>query len=309
MAPRDLRRPLDAADPEAGLTNARIAAVLSEIGDLLEIKGESSFKVGAYRRAADSVARSGVEVAAAYREGDPPKLRGVGGSIGERIEELATSGHLAYLEALRAEVPPTLLELLAIPGVGPRTAGEVWRSLGIATLPELEVAARDGRLRQLRGISAKSETRILEGIGELQQRPPRRMRMGEAQALAQRVVALIEALPGVASATAAGSVRRYRETVGDLDVLVETDQPGPVLAALRPAARGRGRGDRRSRWRRALQRAPPRWPAARHHGHAAWAERQLPRPLHGLGRAQRGPAPSCPRARLVPVGTGAAAAR
>ena len=168
MAPRDLRRPLDGADPEAGLTNARIAAVLSEIGDLLEIKGESSFKVGAYRRAADSVARSGVEVAAAYREGDPPKLRGVGGSIGERIEELATSGHLAYLEALRAEVPPTLLELLAIPGVGPRTAGEVWRSLGIATLPELEVAARDGRLRQLRGISAKSETRILEGIGELQ---------------------------------------------------------------------------------------------------------------------------------------------
>ena len=233
MAPRDLRRPLDAADPEAGLTNARIAAVLSEIGDLLEIKGESSFKVGAYRRAADSVARSGVEVAAAYREGDPPKLRGVGGSIGERIEELVTSGHLAYLEALRAEVPPTLLELLAIPGVGPRTAGEVWRSLGIATLPELEVAARDGRLRQLRGISAKSETRILEGIGELQERPPRRMRMGQAQALAQRVVALIEALPGVASATAAGSVRRYRETVGDLDVLVETDQPGPVLAALR----------------------------------------------------------------------------
>ena len=233
MAPRDLRRPLDAADPEAGLTNARIAAVLSEIGDLLEIKGESSFKVGAYRRAADSVARSGVEVAAAYREGEPPKLRGVGGSIGGRIEELVTDGRLAYHEALRAEVPPTLLEFLAIPGVGPRTAGEVWRTLGIATLPELEVAARDGRLRQLRGISAKSETRILEGIGELQQRPPRRMRMGEARALAERVVALIEALPGVVSATAAGSVRRHRETVGDLDVLVETDEPGPVLEALR----------------------------------------------------------------------------
>ena len=253
MAPRDPRRPLDAADPEASLTNARIAAVLSEIGDLLEIKGESSFKVGAYRRAADSVARSGVDVAAAYREGDPPKLRGVGGSIGERIEELVTSGHLAYHEALRAEVPPTLLELLAIPGVGPRTAGEVWRSLGIATLPELEVAARDGRLRQLRGISAKSERRILEGIGELQERPPRRMRMGEAHALAQRVVALIEALPGVASATAAGSVRRYRETVGDLDVLVETEQPAPVLAALRrlPVVEdvetgGRGGADRSS---------------------------------------------------------------
>ncbi len=233
MAPRDLREPVPAAAPGVALSNARIAAVLAEIGDLLEIKGESAFKVGAYRRAADSVARSGVEVAAAYREGDPPRLRGVGGSISERIEELATSGHLAYHEALRAEVPPTLLELLAIPGVGPRTAGQVWRTLGIATVGELEAAARGGRLRQLRGISARTEARIIEGIGELRERPPRRMRMGEAQALAAGVVALIEALPGVVSATAAGSVRRYRETVGDLDVLIETDEPGPVLEALR----------------------------------------------------------------------------
>ena len=167
MAPREVREPLEAFGAEAALTNARIAAVLSEIADLLEIKGDSSFKVAAYRRAADSVARSGVEVAAAYREGEPPRLRGVGGSIGERIAELVTSGRLAYHEALRAEVPPTLLQLLAIAGVGPRTAGEVWRTLGIATLPELESAARDGSLRQLRGISARTEARIIEGIGEL----------------------------------------------------------------------------------------------------------------------------------------------
>jgi len=206
--------------------------MLSEIADLLEIKGESPFKVGAYRRAADSVRQSGVEIAAAYRAGDPPPLKGVGSSISERIAELANTGHLAYHETLRAEVPPTLVELLAVPGVGPRTVGEVWRTLGIATLAELETAARAGQLRQIRGISAVTEARIVEGIGELERRPPRRMRMGEAQAVAERVVALIETLPGVTTAVAAGSVRRRRETVGDLDVLIETTMPETVLAAV-----------------------------------------------------------------------------
>ncbi len=229
MTPREARPPLDVAAP---LTNAHIAATLAEIADLLDIKGASSFKVSAYRRAADSVARSSTDVAAAYRAGDPPPLRGVGDSIAERIRELAITGHLGYHEALREEVPPTLLELLAIPGVGPRTVGELWRRLGIATLPELEVAAREGRLRQLKGVSARTEARILAGVAELQQRPPRRMLMGEAHALAARLVALIEALPGVVSATAAGSVRRCCETVGDLDVLVETPSPKAVIGSL-----------------------------------------------------------------------------
>jgi DNA polymerase (family 10) len=221
-----------ALDDDAPLTNSRVAGILAEIADLLDIKGESSYKVGAYRRAADSVARCPVEVAAAYRGGEPPELRGVGDTLSERIAELSTTGHLRYHEDLREEVPPSLMDFLAIPGVGSRTAGEVWRTLGIATLPELEVAAREGHLRQIRGISAKTEARIVEGIGELQRRPPRRMAIGEAHALAQRVAALVEALPGVESTTVAGSVRRGRETVGDLDVLVETDRPEAVLGAL-----------------------------------------------------------------------------
>jgi len=230
VSPRELRPPLDDDEP---LTNSHIAAVLAEIADLLEIKGESSFKVGAYRRAADSVARSGVEVAAAYRESDPPLLRGVGATISERIGELAKSGQSAYHEALRDEVPPTLLAMLTIPGVGPRTVGVIWRTLGIATLPELEAAAQAGTLHQIRGISTKTEARIVEGIGELERRPPRRMLMGQAHAAAERAVALVEALPGVASATAAGSVRRWRETVADIDVLVETEAPEAVIEALR----------------------------------------------------------------------------
>jgi DNA polymerase (family 10) len=229
MSGREIRFPSDDAAP---LTNSRIAGVLAEIADLIDIKGETPYKVAAYRRASDSVARCPVEVAAAYRAGDPPELRGVGGTLSERILELSTSGRLGYLDALRAEVPPTLLELLAIPGVGPRTVGEVWRTLGIATLPELEAAARDGRLRQIRGISVKTEARIVEGIGDLARRPPRRMLMGEAHAVADRIADRIAALPGVESVVVAGSVRRGRETVGDLDLLIETGHPGEAMAAI-----------------------------------------------------------------------------
>lgn len=237
------RSPRTRADGTAPLTNARIAAVLSEIADLLDVKGESSYKVAAYRRAADSVARCGVDVASGYRAGQPPQLRGVGSSLSDRIGELSTNGRLAYHDALRAEIPPTLLDLLAVPGVGPRTAGEVWRTLGIASIPELEAAARAGELRRIRGLSARTEARIIEGIGELERRPPRRMLMGEADALAQRVTALLETLPGVERAIIAGSVRRRRETVGDLDVLVETVAPEAVLAALASSSAVEARSD------------------------------------------------------------------
>ncbi len=165
-------RTTSARTPHDGsLTNAGISAMLVEIADLLEIKGESAFKVGAYRRAAESVARSPLDVAAELRAGRPLELRGVGSSIAERLDELVTSGRIAYLDGLREDVPPTLRDLLAIPGVGPRTIGEVWRELGIATLGELEAAARAGRLREVRGLGARSEARILEGIAEAARGP------------------------------------------------------------------------------------------------------------------------------------------
>jgi DNA polymerase (family 10) len=216
----------------AFLTNARVAGLLSEIADLLELKGESSYRVSAYRRAAESVSRATVDVVAAYRAGQPPRLRGVGESIAGLIAELAEQGSIRYHEQLSAELPPTLLALRAIPGVGPRTIGEVWRQLGIATLPELEAAAREGRLREIRGLSARAEERILAGIGSLAERPRRRMLMGEATWISERIVALVGQLPGVISASVAGSVRRRSETVGDLDVLVETARPAELMDAL-----------------------------------------------------------------------------
>ncbi len=215
-----------------GPSNAAIAALLTEIADLLEIRGESAFRVGAYRRAAESVGRCPLDVAAEVRAGHPLEVPGVGQTIAERISELVESGRIAYLDELRHEVPPTLLPLLAIPGVGPRTVGTAWRELGIATPEDFAAAARAGRLRELPGFGPRTEARILEGIEQLTRGPRRRMRIGEAQALAARVIEVMEALPGVRSATACGSLRRRCETVGDLDVLIETDQPEAALAAL-----------------------------------------------------------------------------
>src|SRR5687767_10045036 len=129
------------ADTTLALTNPRIAALLSELADLLDIKGDSSFKANAYRRAADAIARAPFEVLPAYRAGSPPTLPGVGKGIAYKLEELARTGSLTELEELRGEIPAGVASMLRLTGVGPRTAGEIWRARGISSLEELEAAA------------------------------------------------------------------------------------------------------------------------------------------------------------------------
>jgi DNA polymerase (family X) len=214
------------------LGNDQLARIFYEIGDLLEIGGEVPFKVGAYRRAAESIAHATVDVAPAYRAGAAPQLAGVGRAIDEKLAELADTGRLRYHERLRAEYPPAVVTLLQVPGLGPRTAGELWRQGGISSLDELEKAAREGRLRGLRGMSEKTEQRLLEGLKALRKRPPRRIRLDTAADLVDRVTRALDGSPGVRQVVAAGSFRRRRETVADLDMLVETDRPDEVIARL-----------------------------------------------------------------------------
>jgi DNA polymerase (family X) len=234
--PYEVRPRFSRGDDVDRLHNDELARIFFEIGDMLEIRGEMPFKVGAYRRAADSILHSSIDLTTAYRAGTPPRLAGVGTAIDEKLAELADTGRLRFYERLRKDVPPSVVSLLAVPGLGPRTAGDLWRALGIATLEDLEAAARAGSLRQVRGISQKSEQRILEGLAELRARPPRRMRLGEAAAAIERASEVLLAMPGVRRVVAAGSFRRGRETVGDLDLLVETEQPEEVIAALHEAA-------------------------------------------------------------------------
>ncbi len=238
------------------LSNGDLARIFHEIADMLELQGELPFKVGAYRRAADSIAHSPLDVASAYRRGQPPALPGVGKAIADKLDELADTGRLRFYERLRRNVPPSLVTLLAVPGLGPRTAGDLWRALGIATLDELAAAAQDGRLRAVRGISERTEKKILDGLEQLRRRPPRRMRLGQASEILERLARLLDGGPGVRSVVPAGSYRRRRETVGDLDLLVETDRPVELIAMLHASAaieRVGGHGGRLGQHRTTVQ--------------------------------------------------------
>ena len=156
MDPLEDAPPLDDEDgdePEAArtVTNGDLARIFHEIGDILEVKGELVFKTVAYHRAADAIARAPFDVGATYGSGERRPIPGVGAAIADKIAELATTGRMAYYDKLRAEIPSTLVDLLRIPGVGPKTVRIVWEGLGIADLAELKLAAQEGRLRDAQG--------------------------------------------------------------------------------------------------------------------------------------------------------------
>ena len=217
------------ADEAADLVNGDLARVFHEIGDILEVKGEIAFKTIAYHRAADTIGRSPVDLVAAYRAGDPPKVAGVGQAISDKIGELVTTGRMLFLERLRAEVPASLVDLLRIPGLGPKTVRQLHEELGIATMDELKAAAEAGRIRTIRGLSERTEQLILEGIRRIETEPPRRMYLHQAEEHLATLTENLGALPGVASIQPAGSYRRRKETIGDLDLLAETADPTALM--------------------------------------------------------------------------------
>jgi len=210
------------------MTNQEIAEIFERIADLLELQGENPFKARSYRRSAEVIRSLPEEVANIQARGELLSLPGVGASLAQKIEELLTTGSLQYYEDLRAAVPPGLVEMLAIPDLGPRTAARLYEELGIATIEELEQAAREHRIRVLKGFGAKSEENLLRGI-ELYRRGQERIPYGVALPQAQTLVAALEPLPQVQRISVAGSLRRYRETIKDLDLLVASEDPQPVI--------------------------------------------------------------------------------
>jgi DNA polymerase (family 10) len=220
----------DTADesPADDLTNGDLARIFHDIGDMLEVKGELVFKTVAYHRAADTIGRSPVDLVAAYRSGGRPKVPGVGQAISDKIAELVTTGSMRFYDKLRAEVPPTLVEMLRIPGLGPKTVRMIYEELGIETLEDLRLAAEAGTLSGLKGLSAKTEKLILDGIAAMESRP-QRLLIHRAAELVEGLVAAFEGLPGVRRVVPAGSFRRRRETIGDIDLLAETSDPGALI--------------------------------------------------------------------------------
>ena len=209
-------------------TNGELARIFHEIGDMLEVKGELVYKTVAYHKAADAIAHSPVEVGRAYKDGNPPRIPGVGEAIAKKIDELVRTGRMAAYDKLREEVPPSLVALLDIPGIGPRAVRQLNDELGIETLEDLRRAAELGALRSLKGMSERTEKQVLAGIVALEARPER-MRLGQAEALVETLIAELSATPGLRSIQPAGSYRRRRETIGDLDLLAETDRPAELV--------------------------------------------------------------------------------
>jgi DNA polymerase (family 10) len=211
------------------LENLAISRVFAEIGDLLEIKGENPFKIRAYRNAAETIAHSPERLADLSREARLA-IPGIGKDLAAKIAELLETGAIAYHQALLQEFPPTVLDLLHLQGVGPKTVALLYRELNIRTLDELERAARDGRLRGIKGMGSKKEALILKALEERARFAGRRL-MAEAHDTAAALVAALRGRAPDAEIWPVGSLRRGCETCGDLDVLA-AGAPASLMEAF-----------------------------------------------------------------------------
>lgn len=213
------------------MNNRQIADTFDVIADLLQIKGEIIHRVMAYRNAADAIRELPRDINAIYADGQLQDIPNIGATLAEKIEELLTTGELEFFNRLAAEVPVTLVDVLKVEGVGPKKAKKFWDELGITTIDQLQEAAAKGELQKLSGMGKKSEDRILAGIESLARRTDR-ISIGSAMPLALDFLNELLKLPQVQKGHVAGSLRRFRETIGDLDLLVASDDPDPIMDAF-----------------------------------------------------------------------------
>ncbi|MFN7085688.1 MAG: DNA polymerase/3'-5' exonuclease PolX [Burkholderiales bacterium] len=212
------------------LHNADIAAIFEEIADLLEIRGENPFRIRAYRNAARSVADFAQDIKTLLDRGETlPKLPGVGADLEAKIREIAASGNCALLQQLRKGFPPAITELLNLPGLGPKRVKLLHDKLKVRTIDELRQAAQQGRIREIAGFGEKTEQRILQAL-ERRAAAGRRFKLALATQYADALLAYLKRVKGVKQALVAGSFRRMRETVGDLDILVTASGGSEVMA-------------------------------------------------------------------------------
>lgn len=209
--------------------NADITAIFGEIADLLEIEDANPFRIRAYRNAARTLgdlpqeARQLVE-----RGGDLTRLPGIGTDLAGKITEILNTGHCGMLDRLRCELPPAITELLKIPGLGPKRVKSLYHDLDVQTIEQLHRAAQEGRIRALHGFGEKTEQNILQAV-EAHATRSRRFMLATAAQYAEALRTFLQAIPGVQQVTVAGSYRRMRETVGDLDILVTAVADSPVM--------------------------------------------------------------------------------
>ncbi|MDH3571122.1 MAG: DNA polymerase/3'-5' exonuclease PolX, partial [Gemmatimonadota bacterium] len=211
------------------MENVEIAAVLEEVATLLEIKGANPFRIRAYQNAARSVEEHSTPLKKMVEDGAAlTELPGIGKEIAAHITELVLEGRLTVLDELTAEIPSSLVELTRLPGVGAKKAKKLWEALGVETIEDLKTAAQAGKVAELDGFGEKSQQKILKGI-EAYRRRQGRFKIADAEQHVEPLVAYLRQHRAVQRLEVAGSYRRRRETVGDIDLLAITTDPGPVM--------------------------------------------------------------------------------
>ena len=218
--------------------NADITAIFEEIADLLEIEAANPFRIRAYRNAARILGDLPQEARLLVERGhenllfrhrdDLTRLPGIGADLAGKIEEIVTTGHCSLLDRLRKELPPAITGLLKIPGLGPKRVKALYHDLDVQTVEQLQRAAQDGRIRALHGFGEKTEQNILQAL-EAHASQSRRFKLATAAQYAETLRAFLQAIPGVQQVVVAGSFRRMRETVGDLDILVTAAPDSTVM--------------------------------------------------------------------------------
>ena len=211
------------------MKNREVVKLLQEIGQLLELKGENPFRVRSYEKAAQNIASLTEPIEKFVSEDKLETIPGVGEGIANKIKEYLETGKLKYFEELKKDFPEGLLEILSIPGVGPKTAKTLYDKLGIKNLGELEKAAKEHRLSELHRLGEKTEENILRGI-QLLRKGGERVLLSSALFLAKPIIEELKKCPGVKDLSLAGSIRRKKETIKDIDILCTAKESGVVMS-------------------------------------------------------------------------------
>ena len=208
-----------------------IAGLFAQMADLLEYRGDNPFRIRAYRRAAQNLESFSGDLQRLADAGRLKELSGIGAELADKIAEYLATGTIGAIERLKASIPRGVLELLEVPGLGPKTAKLLTERLRISSVEQLERAARSHRLQRLPGFQAKKEENLLKGVAVLK-KGRERMHLGVALPLARELLARLQRVPGVTAVSTAGSLRRMKETIGDLDLLVASRAPERVRDAF-----------------------------------------------------------------------------
>ena len=209
--------------------NVDVADQLELLADLLELEGEASFRVLAYRRAATRIRETAGSVAELALAGRAKELQGIGKTIEEKIVQVVEDGEMHALTKRKKIVPPEVVSFMRLPGLGPKTAARIWQELGVTTIDELKRAAEQEQLRTLAGLGAKTEERILKALAEKKQEPSDRRLLGDGLGPLLAVVDVLQEHPAAVKVSEAGSARRRKETFRDLDIIATAKDPEALI--------------------------------------------------------------------------------